>query len=588
MMTRMLLFYSLFFCICACVYDSGDLQPLDTDELEDVGEPGIEDVVEPGVEDVGEPGVEDVVDEYPDAEPTEPGAPVEDVPPGDLSRYDEVGLERAGFTTAADSGRRYNEVRQKSAHNSFQRQEALLDQLIYHRVRSIEFDVHVGKGSSWPAVYRDWYVYHTTLDPGTTCHRLSDCLQELRSFHLMNPEHEVVTVLIDLKDGWTSGHQPADLDARITTHIPSSWILEPSDLTAACASSSTLQGSVTGSCDWPYLSSLQGKFIFVLTGGDVSSSSSKLNTYVSNGSTATSRTAFIAPDLTSSSQISAKNYVVFFNLNTDERSLAANVDSANFVSRIWTIDDSSTWSSARTYRAHHLATNKINYHQDTWAKTHNSKGWPFECFTACSSTLTESVRVLGVDVNSEDIWGSSDHFRFRYEYTTVNNNLWVASVSSPNSHVDDWAKGCLMARYSYSGDSPYFAMCRPADEHKLRIQWRSSYGGSTSKQDVDIVPSDTIDQESLSYIRLYVYNNNTCGAGYGSQDGSTWTLIGYKCFSYALNRQGIGTSSHGNDNVKFLYTNLSRSGVSYTLSSFPYAYSSGTLRSYSEFDGVFP
>jgi hypothetical protein len=75
----------------------------------------------------------------------------------------------------------YNEVRQKSSHNSYQRAEALLDQLVYHRVRSLERDIHNGK-SGWSMVTGNWFVYHTdSTDNATTCHRLSDCLDELRA-----------------------------------------------------------------------------------------------------------------------------------------------------------------------------------------------------------------------------------------------------------------------------------------------------------------------------------------------------------------------------------------------------------------------
>jgi hypothetical protein len=77
----------------------------------------------------------------------------------------------------------YNAVRQKSSHNSYQRMEALLDQLVYHRVRSVELDIHNGK-SGWSNVAGNWFVYHSATDTGTTCHRLSDCLDELRAFHL--------------------------------------------------------------------------------------------------------------------------------------------------------------------------------------------------------------------------------------------------------------------------------------------------------------------------------------------------------------------------------------------------------------------
>src|SRR5690349_15338941 len=55
-------------------------------------------------------------------------------------------------TSPTPLGPRLDEVRAKSSHNSYERDEALFDQLVYHRVRSIELDIHVAKGPAWPAV----------------------------------------------------------------------------------------------------------------------------------------------------------------------------------------------------------------------------------------------------------------------------------------------------------------------------------------------------------------------------------------------------------------------------------------------------
>ncbi len=518
----------------------------------------------------------------PDFSPAEWAAMQDYDPALDIDSHRDFDLER--LTEANLSYLRYNQVRQKSSHNSYERQEALLDQMIYHRIRSLELDIHRGKGSRWPSRYGDWYVYHVDI-PGlnsTTCHRLSDCLQELRAFHLAFPQHEVVTIFIDLKDDWGWGQYPSNLDSRIATHLPSNWVYTPSELQAACPGATTLQQSVTGACGWPSLSSLRGQFIFALTGG-----TSKLLGYAASNSTATSHTAFIAPEITGSGEIDDRSWVVFFNMDSSHSPLASSVDAAGFVGRAYGLNGSFWWNIAKTYRAHHLGTDKVNFHQDSWAVTHNSVGWPFGCFIYCNPG-PEAGRILGVEVNSEDIWGSSDHFRFEYENTSTVGNLWTASVSTANSHMEDWSKGCLMARYSTAKNSPYFAVCRPGDDHKVRIQWRSSFGGGSSRTDGNIVPDDTIDEESISFLRLYVYSNNKCAAGYGSQDGGSWVFIGARCFSYTLGKQGIASSSHGNKTVKFLYGNVAKNGAPYYDTTFPFETSIGTVRSARSFDGVFP
>jgi hypothetical protein len=484
----------------------------------------------------------------------------------------------------------YNELRQKSSHNSYQRHEAVIDQLVYHRVRSLEFDIHNGK-SGWSKVAGNWFVYHDDNEPQTTCHRLSDCLDELRAFHLANPNHEVVTVWVDLKDPFETSRMPADLDARITAHLPSAWLFKPSDVMAACPGVSSLQAALTGACTWPGHTALRGRFIIVLTGGDVSSSTSKLNTYVSNGATATSRVAFIAPDLTSSAGIGARQYAVFFNMENFQASLSTDVHLANFVGRVWGVNDSTSWSRAVSLDSHHIATDKVSYHMDPWAVTHNTLGWPFQCLEGwpCASNQ-EAVDVLGAEVDSGDIWYASDSFLFAHESNSaVTTTTWTASVSTPNSHVDEWAKGCLMVRAGTAANARYFAVCRAADNHKPRVQYRSSAGGASSATEVDIVPADTVDQESVSFIRLTVQYDGaqTCAWGYGSQNGSTWKLIASRCFSGLMANQGVAVSSHGSGKVKLLFGNLKRGSTLYRAASFPNKSAIGGVGSWRLFDGVF-
>lgn len=484
----------------------------------------------------------------------------------------------------------YNELRQKSSHNSYQRDEALLDQLVYHRLRSIELDIHNGK-TGWSAVSGNWYVYHASTEPGTTCHRLSDCLDELRAFHLANPNHEVVTVWVDLKDAFETGRMPADLDTRITAHLPSAWLFKPSDVMAGCAGVSSLQAAVTGACTWPAHTELRGRFIFVLTGGDLSSSTSNLNTYVSNGSTATSRVAFVAPDLTSSAGISSKTYAVFFNIQAPYASVANSVHLANFVARVWDVNDSSTWNAVQPLNVNHIATNKVSYHQDPWAVTHNALGFPFQCLDGWScGGYQEPVDVIGAEVDTGDIWSSSDSFLFAHESNTaVTTTSWTTSVSTPNSHVDEWGKACLMVRAGTAANARYFAICRAADNHKLRIQYRTATGGASSTSEVDIVAADTVDQESLTFLKLTVQYDGaqTCAWGYGSQNGSTWKLVGSQCFSGLLANQGLAAASHGSGKMKLLFTNVKRGSIVYRAASFPSKTAIGSVSSSRLFDGFF-
>ena len=97
---------------------------------------------------------------------------------------------------------RYNEVRQKSVHNCFQRSEGVYDQLFYWRVRSLEVDIHTAHPFDGGARADDWFVYHHLVDLYSSVHRLSHFLQMCAGFHRAVPDHEVITLFIDIKDGF--------------------------------------------------------------------------------------------------------------------------------------------------------------------------------------------------------------------------------------------------------------------------------------------------------------------------------------------------------------------------------------------------
>src|SRR5262245_291335 len=138
----------------------------------------------------------------------------------------------AHATGGAQGNVPYNHVFQKSAHNTYQRDEELIDVIKWHRVHSIEFDIHPqSKDGSY--IYGDWGVYHEDPTDPSTCGNLSHCLGQLRAYHLENPHHEVITVFLD-KTAWFDGWRPDDLDWRITQHIDESWILRPYDLNTRC------------------------------------------------------------------------------------------------------------------------------------------------------------------------------------------------------------------------------------------------------------------------------------------------------------------------------------------------------------------
>lgn len=465
----------------------------------------------------------------------------------------------------ASVGPRFHEVRAKSSHNAYKRDEAVIDQLVYHRVRSLEFDIHTDK-LGWPSQSADWYVYHDALSTQTSCHRLSDCLNELRAFHDAVPAHEVISLVLDVKSDFKAGQVPADLDALIGSTFPNSMVYRPADALAACPAATSLRDAVAGACRWPTLASLRGKLIILLTGGDSCTTTSHVTQYAANATETSQRSAFIAPNIHTlcpwSSYANARDHIAIFNMAALDAGHALDVHQAGLVGRVWGLNTATSWGVAFNNRAQLLSTDKVNAEQDPWATTHNNGGWPFECFSECSARADETGQLLTVEASSGDIDNQKDSAYFLRRdgtNTSTKAGAWTAYVATPNSHVEPWAKACIMARGGDHEDAANFAVCRPADVHRIRVQVRANDGDSTQSHDVAINPANTIDDPSAAFLRLEVDPGAKTFRGMASQDGKTWVLIHEHTFAQPLYLQGIAASSHDSAAVRFAFGNLTRS-----------------------------
>ncbi|MFY0537646.1 Ca2+-dependent phosphoinositide-specific phospholipase C [Nannocystis pusilla] len=263
----------------------------------------------------------------------------------DLRADDDRGLDDGGRDHEGEaSGPRYHEVRQKSSHNAFQRHEALFDQFVYHRIRSLEFDIFTSKAFE-STLTGDWFVYHIdVIDDDTHCRTLSQCLGQVAAFARAVPEHEVVTLWIDLKNGFGDGHQPEDLDALLAAAFAEA-LVRPAELLAACPGATTLQEAVTTrGCTWPHLESWRGRVIVMLTGGDLADPSGPLATYV--GADAGARAAFVAPGLSDAQDLLKYPEAIVHNLEIGDATVAEAVRAAGMVSRVWTADDEDAWTAS--------------------------------------------------------------------------------------------------------------------------------------------------------------------------------------------------------------------------------------------------
>ena len=499
---------------------------------------------------------------------------------GDAQAPSDAGPD-ANASDAGPGGPRYGEVLQKSAHNAYDKDEPLFDQIVFHRVHSVELDIHNGK-TLQPSLTNDWYVYHADLPAldRTTCKRFSDCLRVLRSVHEAFPQHEVLTVWVDLKDDFRQGQSADDLDARILSEIGAANVLRPADVLAACPGAKDLRAAVTGACAWPALASLRGKLVFAFTGGDACAPGSKLGGYVGEGASTGQRAAFIAPSVDDACPFASYQgvgHAVFMNMDSAHMASATAVRAAGLVGRVYDgglgggLDDATKFGNAKTAGAHHLATDMVNYLYSPFTALHGAKGWPFVCAGACAAPPDEAgMRLLGADVRSGDIEGNADSFVFAHGGPMTGATTWTTAIAVASSHVQEWAKGCVMARVGLAADDPYVAVCRPADVHPIRAQARLTKGGGTIKFDATAPAELTAESTFFARMTLSVQGPGAKVVVEASADGAAWQAVTTQVLAAWPGYQGVAVSGHGSqDPVRFVFGNLSRGGAPIDASKLP-------------------
>lgn len=496
---------------------------------------------------------------------------------------------------------RYNEVAQKGSHNSYERQESLVDQLTWHRVRSLELDLHNRDETGFHnAVPGHWAVYHgTSLPPPFTdegdsnCRRLSACLDEIAAFAHSVPNHEVITLKLDLKlnksggSYWpaTSVHDEAALNALLQKRFGSA-LYTPDEMRAECGEAASLAAAVHA-CGWPLLTALRGKVIVLFTGGGAAEYESA----------PVSQLVFAAhdagcKDVTATGRLSnaalADPNRVFYSIDTELScttpatpvSVATAVQQAAFVGYSWphdgtteiSNDDNNTWTAMRDAGTQIVSTDKINEQIDPWATTASFYGYPFTPLDPSIDTSyaeETSPTVLGYAVPDPSTFVADTlNTGFTYEQEDVANAVsWVASVSNANSHqqldpvlgpdVMD-PLGCLMARHGNPTvgkpslpTERFFAVCR-TDMDGIAVMYRTKKGGSITVKPLSAAAAKFVNVDDVTYLRLDVspYDpilDETCVSGWGALSGDyqspttvPWQKIGATvCIRSGLGDEGI-------------------------------------------------
>jgi hypothetical protein len=458
----------------------------------------------------------------------------------------------------------------------------------------------------------DWFMYHSIgpTDLGR-CDHLSDCLKLLAGFHNAVPEHEVVTIHLEMKGGDDGGscdvvfpsaddnnrhdpgkQTPEGLDARLREHLGSA-LFTPADLMRRCPGAADMQAAVK-QCGWPTLDELRGKIIIATFAANWNSSTHAEDSswYYAGPSNAVAeaRAAFVAPlhftDTGAPYPGLQANHWAVINTEVFDPQNARAVRQLFPGSIIRSADrDDPTDFYAGQDDFNYILTERIDLHSDPWARSHNQFGYPF-CPRGVHATMCygdpqqplankkEIAHSLAIDVRSGDIWDSHDDFAFAFSYLPTGGgdtlSAFVSDASDDNVH--HWAKGCVMARADASPTSPYYAVCRAGDDEELFIQYRSYGCNGTCGTGHDYASlGHGIQGEDATYVKLSIWPNGSGGVmvqGYGSADGANWQAIGSpQNFPTDLPMKGIAASSndpnHSNADgtpTRYVFGNVMRGG----------------------------
>ncbi len=451
---------------------------------------------------------------------------------------------------------RYNDVARKHVHNSYERKESVFDQALYYMVRSFELDLHPA-----PEKERDWLVYHRsrrriggaidrlgrTAEP-PTCKLLSECLKMIAAVRGPIPNHEVITVFLELKKGDkifdADNHRPEHLDAQISEAVGGDeYLLRPGHLLQRCPAAGSLKEAVTGddnSCRWPLLSDLRGKFAFVFAG------QKELRSY-------TGSVVFQPGE-------------IFFGGSSGD---ASSKERQGLVSRVTKENDREGWNRAIRNGAHFLGTDRVNFHKRGWSRTHNGMGWPFcvlsktggryNCSQVSGSPSLKESRVFGVEVFSGHIGGQNDAFFLLFRDVSIpppkRGAIRLSTlVSVADSHVPEKARGCLVARASLESDSPYFAVCRMANKGATRVYFRKTRGGDPKREDLSC-DQRSCGENRMASLQLTLTQRSECveAGGAGALPGQPFSASETACFKAPLRLVGLAASGHDARGARILF-----------------------------------
>lgn len=264
-----------------------------------------------------------------------------------------------------------------ASHNSFEQANATNIEDIFPYTKCIELDIWDSEIASGfltrffkgKRMEYDWYVKHSPKDKGNNncCGgSFRNCLTRIKKWSELNPDHDVFTIFIDKKENWCDSNEtrnPINLDSLLITIFGFDNIYSPAKI---LSENKTLRDFVKEK-NWPTLSSLKNKFVFVITDStyQLISKRSPLNEYLKERNK--EAICFIAPEINSINEIDSPilisnnniENVVFYNLNYKNRNLGKEINSKKYMSRIYECpEDIETYEILLSQRINYIAMNR--------------------------------------------------------------------------------------------------------------------------------------------------------------------------------------------------------------------------------------
>jgi len=239
---------------------------------------------------------------------------------------------------------------QKACHNCYEKQYAKTFLSVFNSVQAVEIDFYDTKDLVSGAKPYSWYVRHgpgslfqsgndnNCTGDGTGKNDLAACLRDVKTASDTHPGHRLYAVYLDKKQAWGPTRQPVDLDGLIQKIFPGDRVFRPQDLQGSNVSLRAAAQAGT----WPSYASLNGKVMFVLTGGQSSNHNKTQSEYVAKRGNAA--WIFVAPDTDETSDITgvpnqfdAKTAaaVVVYNIKEGDQKYAPTAHARNYLSRLW-------------------------------------------------------------------------------------------------------------------------------------------------------------------------------------------------------------------------------------------------------------